>query len=82
MSIKLPIKHNIEIECEQCSETIYDTILIEDIEFESSDERGMGTETQYSFIQEIKCPYCGHQIEINGEVWEYPEGTVNLIQLL
>lgn len=82
MSIKLPIKHEIEIECVYCSKAICDEITIEEIEFASSEERSMGIETQYDFEKEIKCPYCERCFEVSGEVWEYPEDVVNLIQLV
>ncbi|MPN45456.1 hypothetical protein SDC9_193023 [bioreactor metagenome] len=58
MSIKLPIKHEIEMECAYCSKTICDEITIEDIEFASSEDRSIGIETQYDFTKEMKFPYC------------------------
>jgi C4-type Zn-finger protein len=81
MSLELPISHSAEIECPKCNNTSNQNFEIHDLEFESSYERGMGAENEYSFTAEVTCPVCKKDIEINGEVWEYPEGDVNLIQM-
>ncbi|RUS44583.1 hypothetical protein [Cohnella sp. AR92] len=81
MSLELPISHKDKFECEGCGAKISHTFTIQDLEYESSDERGMGEETQYSFTEEVPCPQCGHLNEVAGEVWEYPDGAVNLVQL-
>ncbi|MGX1901828.1 hypothetical protein ACT3HK_10775 [Thermolongibacillus altinsuensis] len=82
MSIKLPIKHNVEVECKKCSNMVYSQLLIQDIEYANSDEREMGTEIQYDFRVDIQCPNCSSTLEVRGEVWEYPEGVVNHIQIV
>ncbi|SFM51491.1 hypothetical protein SAMN03159341_14112 [Paenibacillus sp. 1_12] len=81
MSLELPISHQDAFQCEECDTTINHTFTIEDLEYESSEERGMGEETQYGFTEEVTCPSCQHTNEVTGEVWEYPDGAVNLIQL-
>lgn len=81
MSIELPISHSDEFKCEGCGSSINHTFTIQDLEYESSDERGMGEEDQYSFSEEVPCPHCQHVNEVAGEVWEYPVGAVSLIQL-
>lgn len=81
MSLELPISHKDQFRCESCGAKISHTFAIQDLEYESSDERGMGEETQYSFTEEVPCPHCSHPNEVTGEVWEYPEGAVNLVQL-
>jgi len=80
MSLELPISHQAQFKCRGCGATITHTFTIQDLEYESSDERGMGEQTQYSFTEEVPCPHCGHSNVVKGEVWEYPEGVVNLIQ--
>lgn len=91
MSIQLPISKDFDVVCPKCEEIAVEeleeveevsvTVLIQDIEYASSDERGMGTETQYDFVSDVQCPNCKHEWEVKGEVWEYPEGAINLIQL-
>lgn len=81
MSLDLPITYRGQFKCVGCGATINHTFTIHDLEYESSDERDMGEETQYSFTEEVTCPHCGHLNEVTGEVWEYPVGAVNLIQL-
>lgn len=68
------------IKCPCCDEDI-DINIEADLEEESSDEREMGTETQYGFTQEYTCPECGNSLEIVGEVWEYPIGVEELFQI-
>lgn len=83
MSLNLPINYNEEIVCPHCNKKVNVNFQIQDLEFVSSDDdRGMGSEVEYSFTEEAKCPNCGKDIEIEGSVWEYPVGAVNLIQLV
>lgn len=45
---------------------------------ESSDEREMGTETEYTIeCEEYECDNCEKKFGIQGSVWEYPEGAYN-----
>lgn len=45
---------------------------------ESSDEREMGPETEYTIeCEEYECDNCGRKFGIQGSVWEYPEGAYN-----
>ncbi|WP_289137740.1 hypothetical protein [uncultured Brevibacillus sp.] len=81
MSLELPISHQDNLKCKNCNSTFNHTFIIGNLEYESNDERGMGEEIQYSFTEEVTCPSCNHKGEVIGEVWEYPVGTVNLIQL-
>lgn len=81
MSIETPICHAVLVDCQECGESISEKLEIVNLEWESSDERGMGEETQYSFTCEVQCPHCNHDFTVDGEVWEYPVGAINLIQL-
>ncbi|MEW4286729.1 hypothetical protein [Priestia koreensis] len=81
MSIQTPIKYSYAVTCPECEEEFEATILIEDLEHVSSDERNMGTENQYEFTAEVMCPECKHQWDVKGELWEYPEGVINLTEI-
>lgn len=81
MPINLPIIKAFELSCPNCEDEVLVDVSIQDVEYASSDERGMGIETQYDFISEVQCPTCKHEWEVEGDVWEYPEGAVNLIEL-
>ena len=81
MSLKLPITHRGEITCTSCGSTSGHAFTISRMEFESSDDRGMGEEVQYSFAEEVTCHDCNRVNEVCGTVWEYPIGAVNLIEL-
>ena len=81
MIMQLPIRKNLEVLCPKCEEEVSVDVLIQDLEYASSNERGMGTETQYDFVSEVHCPNCKHEWEVEGDVWEYPEGALNLVEL-
>lgn len=79
MSLRTPINHSCTSECPHCYHEDNYSFSIENLEYASSAEREMGTEIQYDFTVEVPCMNCGKDFEICGEVWEYPEGAVNLI---
>jgi hypothetical protein len=66
-----------KIKCKKCNK-LYD-ITIEDFgEFEeTSDERSMGYETQYSWIYEQDCEKCSNSLEMTIDGYEYPSGILN-----
>ncbi len=44
----------------------------------SSDEREMGTETEYTVeCDAYECPECKKRFGIRGSIWEYPVGAYN-----
>ena len=55
----------------------------EDADFDPSfgSERQMGPEHGYVWEHNFSCDKCGNKIEIDYQVWEYPEGTFNNDQL-
>jgi len=83
MSIRLPIKEKKQFVCSNpsCEEEFDGEVVIDDLEHVSSDSRAMGTENQYEFESEVTCPFCETVNEVTGDVWEYPEGTVNSIEV-
>ena len=39
----------------------------------------MGTETEYTIeCDEYTCPNCEKKFSFHGSIWEYPEGALNL----
>jgi|JI71714BRNA_FD_contig_21_1307413_length_491_multi_8_in_0_out_0_1 hypothetical protein len=67
---------SMKIKCNQCGET--HVIPSEDADFGAKygHERQMGQENGYVWNHSIACE-CGNSININCEVWEYPEGALN-----
>lgn len=64
--------------CSKCSKQHDFTSVDADFDFTSSDERPMGAENCYSWETEFNCDKCGNTIEIEYEVWEYPQGAFNM----
>lgn len=64
--------------CNKCGTKHY--LHEKDFHFEaqSSSERGMGEEIQYGYELDIKCHYCGNNIHLRFDVWEYPVGILNM----
>lgn len=81
MPLNLSEKQIAKTECPNCNQEVIVEFLIQDLEAISYDERGMGNETEYEFWEEVKCPICIRNFEIDGSVWEYPEGVIDLIKL-
>lgn len=79
MSLRTPINHSCSFKCPHCAHKDEYSFSIEDLEYASSCERKMRTEIQYDYTVEVSCLNCGKDFEICGDVWEYPEGAVNLI---
>ena len=73
----------LEIECNHCGNTTY--INKEDIDFhfehESSDDRGMGAEHQYSSYYTHECDDCLSTFDIRFDGWEYPVGVINYSEI-
>lgn len=41
----------------------------------SVDERPMGDETEYTSSSSVECPHCTNLVELNAQIWEYPDGV-------
>ena len=67
----------IKIKCDLCP--INHQINDDQFNFEQVDssEREMGAEIHYEGSLEFQCD-CGQTIEVNHQLWEYPEGVENL----
>lgn len=81
MSLNLSEKQQERTKCPHCEKEVIVEFKIEDMEAISYDERGMGDEVEYSFTSEVDCPNCSTEFEIEGSVWEYPAGVINLIEV-
>lgn len=67
---------NKKFTCPECDSTI--KINLSDyIIDESSDEREMGGETEYSIEAEGVCPVCDYEYTVSGSIYEYPVGVEN-----
>lgn len=75
------ISHYTKFKCPRCREKFKEEILIQDLHSISYEERRLGLETHYDFSSEVACPNCHHQWMLEGELWEYPEGIVDTIEL-
>lgn len=68
----------LKFQCENCGRIHKYHKLDFDLDFQcvGGSERNMGIENLYVAEEIIECS-CGNQIDINFEVWEYPEGVHN-----
>lgn len=68
----------LKFKCDNCGRIHKYHELDFDLDFQcvGVSERNMGAENQYIAEEFIECS-CGNQININFEVWEYPEGVHN-----
>ena len=67
------------VECPHCGRSImYDwSDFVIDSEVIDED-RGMGEETEHIIeCEDFECPHCHRKLNVNGSVWEYPEGVYN-----
>lgn len=63
--------------CEKCDKQHDFKSADADFEVTSTDERQMGTESCYSWNNTFNCDNCDNEIEVEYDVWEYPEGAYN-----
>lgn len=72
------IKGNATYQCSKCGAKHF--VHEEDFHFEaqSGSERGMGQETQYDSEINHECSKCDNDIYLRFEVWEYPQGIINM----
>lgn len=74
----------IVIDCDKCEvRNHYDRDVLEmDFESVGSDERSMGTETEYQASEYVECENCENEIQITFHVWEYPVGAHNYDEVI
>ncbi|HSQ90299.1 hypothetical protein [Romboutsia sp.] len=83
MSLETPINYNCNIKCPNCRHQFLYDFKIDDIDKVNSSEKSQGIETKYKFISYLICknPICNYDIEIKGDVLEYPENSLNSIEI-
>lgn len=71
------------LQCENCNEEfkVYESELNWEWESSGTWERGMGPETEWIDVEQISCPNCDQDIELTIELWEYPTGVLNNVQM-
>jgi hypothetical protein len=52
-----------------------------DFDISHGDERSMGTENVYIWEDNFNCSSCDNKISIKYEVCEYPQGTLNNVNI-
>jgi hypothetical protein len=69
------------VRCSKCNRTHTIDISKVDIGENYSEERPMGQENAYSGIWNDQCT-CGNSMEAEIEIYEYPAGTCELVQIV
>lgn len=70
-------KKDIEYKCTKCGNVHYLSYNNLEREWIESYERGMGSETHWRLYSSLICEKCENNMEINIDIWEYPEGCLN-----
>lgn len=78
---RIIFKEDIKFRCEcgGCLEEIGASEF--DFEIVEKDEREMGPEIHYSAKLERVCPNCDEMFSIEIEIWEYPMGALNHVEV-
>ena len=79
--MNLKCNGQLEIKCDKCGHII--TIDCHDLPFDvvETQEGNMGTEKCHSADYEFDCPHCGNKISIKYDIWEYPDGSINNVDI-
>lgn len=70
-------KKDIECKCSRCGYMHYFSYNNLDRECVEIDNRGMGSEKHWRLHSVFACEKCEDDMEINVDIWEYPEGCLN-----
>ena len=63
------------LKCKHENEIQMSDLSFDDVE---KHEREMGPEIHHQAQSDFNCPECKAEIELSFDVWEYPEGTINI----
>ncbi|MDT0293973.1 PIN-like domain-containing protein [Mesonia ostreae] len=63
--------------CHQRNEVPIEELYLE-FDCVGGSERSMGAENQYQSEEPLECSFCGNDINVTLEIWEYPIGAHNL----
>lgn len=71
----------VTVECPHCG--LKQQVNLEEYVISSeAEERNMGFETEYYIeAEEMACEKCHRFFNVEGSIWEYPEGTRNLVDV-
>lgn len=83
MSIKTPIKQNNDIKCPKCNHTYSYDFTIKELEKLNTNKTSLTQQTKYKFSNYLICknPLCNYDIEIIGNIFEYPKNQIKSIEL-
>ena len=83
MTLKTPIEHSCNIKCPVCGHKFLYDFKIQDFDKVDSKEKSEEVETKYKFETYLICknPLCNYDIEVKGDVFEYPENTLKCIEI-
>ena len=84
MSLKTPINQNLDIKCPKCNHKYLYDLKLEDIKEVNSNKNVQDKKVQYEFLDYVVCknPLCNYDIELKGYVFEYPENTVDSLEIV
>lgn len=74
---------DIKVQC-SCGEMMTVNLSQQELDWEivEADEREMGTESLHEAEFEVECEHCHQILTITLHVWEYPEGFINMEEIL
>lgn len=83
MSLKTPIAYSCDIKCPACNHKYLYDFKISDINKVRTKEKDNGSEVKYNFDTYLICknPLCNYDIELKGDVIEYPENVLNSLEI-
>lgn len=83
MSIETPIKYSSDIKCPKCNHTYPYSFTIKDLEKANTTKKTLTQQTKHKFLTYLICknPLCNYDIEVIGDVYEYPINTIKSIEL-
>ncbi len=75
----------INLTCSSCESTFECDFndYISDLEWDivETNEREMGVEKNHEAIFDISCENCDETMSVKLNVWEYPNGIINIVQI-
>ncbi|MGL5348591.1 MAG: hypothetical protein ACRDA3_14680 [Peptostreptococcaceae bacterium] len=79
MSLETPFKYKFNVECPKCNHKYDYDVSLDCLKKVSCKD----VKTQYEFLAFVVCknPVCNYDIELKGHVLEYPEGSLDAVDL-
>ena len=69
----------VPVMCEHCNRAYF---LLVDIDNHGGNEKSMGPETLWTVTYDGWCPICNSPMELDVEIWEYPVGRIEAIEVI